>query len=66
MKNKTFVELAEIYQETINKLERLDIEMGYCWDNDDKEGFKSLEMGANQHIDTLFEIEEILDLRNDF
>ena len=66
MENKTFVELAEIYQAAIDELEKADIEIGKCLDAGDKSRAKSLECGMNQHIDTLFEVEEILYLRDDF
>lgn len=66
MKNKTFTELVVMYQATIEKLERLDAKISDCWDNGDKSSAKSLECGMDQYLDTLYEIEQILDLREDF
>lgn len=66
MENKTFLELAEIYQESINTLEEIRKEINKCWDNGDKSRAKMLECGSDQYIDTLFEIEEILKLREEF
>lgn len=66
MKDKTFVELSEIYQEAIDKLTAINSEINKCWDNGDKSRAKMLECGSDQHIDTLFEIEEILNLIPDF
>lgn len=64
--NKTFLELAEIYQESINSLEKLNTKIDECLDAGDNSKAKMFECGMNQYIDTLFEIEEILNLREEF
>lgn len=66
MENATFVELAALYNITIFKLDELDAKISECWDNGDKARAKSLECGMDQHLDTLAEIEQILDLREEF
>lgn len=66
MENLTFVELAALYNITIFKLDELDSKIAECWDNGDKVSAKSFVCGMDQHLDTLFEIEQILDLREEF
>lgn len=66
MKNATFVELAALYQVTINNIEVLDAKIAECLDNGDKSSARSFEWTMGQYLYTLFEIEQILELREDF